>query len=114
MKFLFFTLYTTTTTTLNLSQASSLSVVLGRPSPDHQINTKSICLSSGTLPKLSKTQRYGEAVEAKGTLKKNLLPPRWRLLMALIIQCLGCKTGGFDQITNKDAIILYCLANGLT
>ncbi|GJT82903.1 hypothetical protein Tco_1057245 [Tanacetum coccineum] len=57
------------------------------------------------------TIRYGEAVEAKGTLKKSLLPPRWRLLMAQIIQCLGGKTGGFDQISNKDAIILYCLAN---
>ncbi|GKE71697.1 hypothetical protein Tco_1529769 [Tanacetum coccineum] len=29
-----------------------LSVVLGKPSPDHQINTKNICLSSGTLLKL--------------------------------------------------------------
>ncbi|GJT38392.1 hypothetical protein Tco_0938257 [Tanacetum coccineum] len=54
---------------------------------------------------------YGEAVEAKGTLKKSLLTTRWRLLMAKIIQCLGGKTGGFDQITNKDANILYCLAN---
>ncbi|GKD92755.1 hypothetical protein Tco_1372592 [Tanacetum coccineum] len=59
------------------------------------------------------TIRYGEEVHAKGTLKKNLLPPRWRLLMAQIIQCLGGKTGGFDQINNKDAIILYCLANGV-
>ncbi|GKE27604.1 hypothetical protein Tco_1442988 [Tanacetum coccineum] len=33
--------------------------------------------------------------------------------MAQIIQCLGGKTGGFDQITNKDAIILYSLANGI-
>ncbi|GJS48074.1 hypothetical protein Tco_0598195 [Tanacetum coccineum] len=56
---------------------------------------------------------YGEEVLAKGTLKKSLLPPRWRLLMAQIIQCLGGKTGGFDQITNKDAIILYSLANGI-
>ncbi|GJX44666.1 hypothetical protein Tco_0261342 [Tanacetum coccineum] len=56
---------------------------------------------------------YGEAVPAKGTLKKSLLPPRWRLLMAQIIQCLGGKTRGFDQITNKDAIILYSLANGI-
>ncbi|GJX36920.1 hypothetical protein Tco_0248477 [Tanacetum coccineum] len=28
---------------------------------------------------------YGETVPAKGTLKKSLLPPRWRLLMAQII-----------------------------
>ncbi|GJY51719.1 hypothetical protein Tco_0442566 [Tanacetum coccineum] len=54
---------------------------------------------------------YGETVPAKRTLKKSLLPPRWRLLMAHIIQCLGGKTGGFDKITNKDAIILYSLAN---
>ncbi|GKC75306.1 hypothetical protein Tco_1126080 [Tanacetum coccineum] len=56
---------------------------------------------------------YGEVVPAKGTLKKSLLPPRWRLLMAQIIQCLGGKTGGFNQITNKDTIILYSLANGI-
>ncbi|GJV46161.1 hypothetical protein Tco_1430697 [Tanacetum coccineum] len=56
---------------------------------------------------------YGEAAPAKGTLKKSLVPPRCRLLMAEIIQCLGGKTGGFDQITNKDAIILYSLANGI-
>ncbi|GKB42838.1 hypothetical protein Tco_0887780, partial [Tanacetum coccineum] len=56
---------------------------------------------------------YGEEVSAKGTLRKSLLPPRWRLLMAQIIQCLGGKTRGFDQITNKDAIILYSLANGI-
>ncbi|GJS76362.1 hypothetical protein Tco_0726243 [Tanacetum coccineum] len=54
---------------------------------------------------------YGETVPAKGTLKKSLLPPWWRLLMAQIIQCLGGKTRGFDHITNKDAIILYSLAN---
>ncbi|GJV52376.1 hypothetical protein Tco_1448117 [Tanacetum coccineum] len=59
------------------------------------------------------TIRYEEEVSAEGTLKKSLLPPRWRLLMAQIIQCLGGKTGGFDQITNKDAIILYSLANGI-
>ncbi|GKE72730.1 hypothetical protein Tco_1534771 [Tanacetum coccineum] len=32
---------------------------------------------------------------------------------AQIIQCLGGKIGGHDQISNKDAIILYCLANGV-
>ncbi|GKC79007.1 hypothetical protein Tco_1129781, partial [Tanacetum coccineum] len=50
-------------------------------------------------------------IRAKGTLKKSFLPPRWRLLMGQIIQCLGGKTGGLDQISNKDATILYCLAN---
>ncbi|GJX29773.1 retrovirus-related pol polyprotein from transposon TNT 1-94 [Tanacetum coccineum] len=58
-----------------------------------------------------KTIGYGETVPTKGTLEKSLLPPRWRLLMAQIIQCLGGKIRGFDQITNKDAIILYSLAN---
>ncbi|GKF29976.1 hypothetical protein Tco_0096318, partial [Tanacetum coccineum] len=52
-------------------------------------------------------------IEAKGTLKKSCLPPRWRLLMGQIIQCLGGKTGGLDQISNKDATILYCLGNGV-
>ncbi|GJY16270.1 hypothetical protein Tco_0386692 [Tanacetum coccineum] len=28
---------------------------------------------------------YGEEVSAKGTLRKSLIPPRWRLLMAQII-----------------------------
>ncbi|GJW87537.1 hypothetical protein Tco_0162877 [Tanacetum coccineum] len=45
------------------------------------------------------TIRYEEVVPTKGTLKKSLLPLRWRLLMA--------------QITNKDVIILYSLANGI-
>ncbi|GJR06740.1 hypothetical protein Tco_0529724 [Tanacetum coccineum] len=56
---------------------------------------------------------YKEEVSTKGTLKKSLLPPRWRFLIAQIIWCLGGKTEGFDQITNKDAIILYSLANGI-
>ncbi|GJT14441.1 hypothetical protein Tco_0861483 [Tanacetum coccineum] len=57
--------------------------------------------------------RYSGKIEAKGTLRKGFLPPRWRLLIAQIIQCLGGKTDGYDQITNKDAIILYCLANAV-
>ncbi|GJV72395.1 hypothetical protein Tco_1492390 [Tanacetum coccineum] len=57
--------------------------------------------------------RNGEIRPVKGTLKKSLLPPKWRLLMAQIIQCFGGKTGGFDQITNNDAIILYSIANGI-
>ncbi|GJS46732.1 hypothetical protein Tco_0596853 [Tanacetum coccineum] len=56
---------------------------------------------------------YNGEIGAKGTLKKSCLPPRWRLLMGRIIQCLGGKTGGLDQISNKDATILYCLANGV-
>ncbi|GKD03786.1 hypothetical protein Tco_1178760, partial [Tanacetum coccineum] len=30
--------------------------------------------------------------------------------MAQIMECLGRKTGGLDQINGKDAMILYCLA----
>ncbi|GJU12989.1 hypothetical protein Tco_1135385 [Tanacetum coccineum] len=56
---------------------------------------------------------YNGEIGAKETLKKSCLPPRWRLLMGQIIQCLGRKTGGLDQISNKDATILYCLANGV-
>nr|GEZ64186.1 hypothetical protein [Tanacetum cinerariifolium] len=33
--------------------------------------------------------------------------------MGQIIQFLGGKTGGLDQISNKDATILYCLANSV-
>ncbi|GJV15008.1 hypothetical protein Tco_1360331 [Tanacetum coccineum] len=54
---------------------------------------------------------YRGEIWAKGTLKKSCLPPRWRLLMAQIMQCLGGKIGGLDQISNKDATILYYLAN---
>ncbi|GKB55987.1 retrovirus-related pol polyprotein from transposon TNT 1-94, partial [Tanacetum coccineum] len=56
---------------------------------------------------------YNGEIRVKGTLKKSCLPPRWRLLMGQIIQCLGGKTGGLDQISNKDATILYCLADGI-
>ncbi|GJX71963.1 hypothetical protein Tco_0309134 [Tanacetum coccineum] len=62
------------------------------------------------------TIRYGETVPVKGTLKKSLLPPKWRLLMAQIIQCLRGKTGGFDQITKQDAsyCIVYQMGSTLT
>ncbi|GJY94731.1 retrovirus-related pol polyprotein from transposon TNT 1-94 [Tanacetum coccineum] len=56
---------------------------------------------------------YSREIKAKGTLKRGFLPPRWRLLIGQIIQCLKGKTSGFDQISNKDAIILYCLTNGV-
>ncbi|GJY03111.1 hypothetical protein Tco_0361263 [Tanacetum coccineum] len=56
---------------------------------------------------------YNREIGAKETLKESCLPPRWRLLMGQIIQCLGGKTGGLDQISNKDATILYCLADSI-
>ncbi|GKB02389.1 hypothetical protein Tco_0830478 [Tanacetum coccineum] len=34
-------------------------------------------------------------------------------LITYLTQCLGRKIGGLDQISNKDATILYCLANGV-
>ncbi|GKB99331.1 hypothetical protein Tco_0985468 [Tanacetum coccineum] len=39
-------------------------------------------------------------------------PPDEPTFKRLIVE-LGGKTGGHDQISNKDAIILYCLANGV-
>ncbi|GKC54936.1 hypothetical protein Tco_1077681, partial [Tanacetum coccineum] len=59
----------------------------------------------------TQTTLESREIGAKGTLKKSCLPPRWRLLMVQGIQCLGGKTSGLDQISNKDATILYCLAN---
>nr|GEY87694.1 hypothetical protein [Tanacetum cinerariifolium] len=58
-------------------------------------------------------ESYREEIGAKGTLKKSCLTPRWRLLMAQIMHRLKGKIGGLDQISNKDATILYCLANGV-
>ncbi|GKC28191.1 hypothetical protein Tco_1035485, partial [Tanacetum coccineum] len=54
---------------------------------------------------------YSGEIGAKGTLKRSYLPPRWRLLMAQVIQCFDGKIRGLDQISNKDATIMYCLAN---
>ncbi|GKA92992.1 hypothetical protein Tco_0814978 [Tanacetum coccineum] len=54
---------------------------------------------------------YSGEIRAKGTLKKSCLPPTWWLLIGQIIQFLGGKIGGLDQISNKDATILYYLAN---
>nr|GEU36487.1 hypothetical protein [Tanacetum cinerariifolium] len=51
--------------------------------------------------------RLGQKELSKGII----LHPRWRILMGQIIQCSGGKTGGLDQISSKDATILYCLAN---
>ncbi|GKE03192.1 hypothetical protein Tco_1395210 [Tanacetum coccineum] len=59
------------------------------------------------------TIRYSGEIRVKGTLKKAFLPPRWRLLMGQIIYCLGGKSGGHYQISNKDVILLYCLENGV-
>ncbi|GKD81256.1 hypothetical protein Tco_1348095 [Tanacetum coccineum] len=59
------------------------------------------------------TIRYRGEIGSKETLKKSCLPSRWRLLMAQIMHYLGGKIGGLDQISNKDATILYCLVNGV-
>ncbi|GKD44308.1 hypothetical protein Tco_1268953 [Tanacetum coccineum] len=68
----------------------------------HDLNGKSVNETEYEVP-----ERYSGPIKATDTLKKSFIPPRWRLLMAQIIQFLGGKTGGFDQISNKDAIILY-------
>ncbi|GJV25668.1 hypothetical protein Tco_1378363 [Tanacetum coccineum] len=44
---------------------------------------------------------YSGEIEAKGTLKKGLLPLRWRLLMVQIIQCLGVNLGRDHQLAKK-------------
>ncbi|GKF31746.1 hypothetical protein Tco_0101544 [Tanacetum coccineum] len=45
---------------------------------------------------------------------KEYLAKFWYLAKTLEnSKCLGGKTRGFDHITNKDAIILYSLANGI-
>ncbi|GJR10142.1 hypothetical protein Tco_0792794 [Tanacetum coccineum] len=50
---------------------------------------------------------YNREIGVKETLKKSCLPPRWRLLMGQIIQCLCGKIGGLNQISNKDATIMF-------
>nr|GEU46384.1 hypothetical protein [Tanacetum cinerariifolium] len=54
---------------------------------------------------------YSGKIGAKETLKKSFLPPRWRLLMGQIIQCLdqtksirdGLKIAHADSSTNKES-----------
>nr|GEV27337.1 hypothetical protein [Tanacetum cinerariifolium] len=55
---------------------------------------------------------YNEPITT-GNLKNSCLPPKWQLLIAKIIHCLGGKTVGYNQITTKYAMILHCLANGV-
>nr|GEW39422.1 uncharacterized mitochondrial protein AtMg00810-like [Tanacetum cinerariifolium] len=74
---------------------------------------QSVAMSSAEAEYVAAVGWYREEIRAKGIRKKSCLTPRWRLLMAQIMQCLGGKTGGLDQIANKDATILYCLANGV-
>ncbi|GJX20836.1 hypothetical protein Tco_0223513 [Tanacetum coccineum] len=89
-----------------LSLISSQSVAFIKPLLSfHHTNMRTTLGSSGSL--LSKS------IKATRTLKKSFLSPKWRLLMAQIIQCLGGKTVGHDQLTTKDEMILYCLANGV-
>ncbi|GKA23723.1 hypothetical protein Tco_0709756 [Tanacetum coccineum] len=87
----------------------------GSSSPDITPKEEPVTLDRPKSPNLflHATQGTMGRLGKKGTLKKSCLPPRWRLLMGQIIQCLGGKTGGLDQISNKDATILYCLANGV-
>ncbi|GKA58039.1 hypothetical protein Tco_0757227 [Tanacetum coccineum] len=45
--------------------------------------------------------RYSGEIRAKRTLKKSFLPPRWRLLMAQIIQCLDYAKLIWEDIIHK-------------
>ncbi|GJS33011.1 retrovirus-related pol polyprotein from transposon TNT 1-94 [Tanacetum coccineum] len=50
----------------------------------------------------------------RNALRAHYLPQSSRYVTPpSLAVCLGGKSGGHDQISNKDAIILYCLANGL-
>ncbi|GKC65652.1 hypothetical protein Tco_1098250 [Tanacetum coccineum] len=60
----------------------------------------------------------------KGDIELHFIPTQYQLAdiftkpldeptFKRLICELGGKTGGFDKILNKDAIILYCLANGV-
>nr|GEU53269.1 hypothetical protein [Tanacetum cinerariifolium] len=114
--------------TSNLNPAHFLNINQGGIHGEVGLNTFRNAISAHYLPHSSEyvappsidvvrkwlpTIGYGEDVSTKETLRKSLIPTRWRLLMAQIIQCLGGKTGRFDQITNKDAIMLYSIANGI-
>ncbi|GJT57240.1 retrovirus-related pol polyprotein from transposon TNT 1-94 [Tanacetum coccineum] len=44
---------------------------------------------------------YNGEIGVKGTLKKSCLPPRWRLLMGLIIQCLDYAKIIWEDLINK-------------
>ncbi|GJV67993.1 retrovirus-related pol polyprotein from transposon TNT 1-94 [Tanacetum coccineum] len=112
-----------TKTTSKWFLISFQSVALGRHSPGHPPNTRNTLLNFDILPRANyqaylmdydepptkelvkqwfPTIGYGGLIEANGTLKKSFLPPRWRLLMAQIIQCLGGKTGRKKSGTAKD------------
>ncbi|GKE22233.1 hypothetical protein Tco_1433745 [Tanacetum coccineum] len=75
---------------------------IGAHYSDKYVDSPSLAIVKPWFAKI----RYNGEIGVKVTLKKSCLPPRWRLLMGQIIQCLGGKTGGLDQISNKDAIIL--------
>ncbi|GJY83745.1 hypothetical protein Tco_0497121 [Tanacetum coccineum] len=74
---------------------SSSNVVSERHSVNLQINIRSIFLSYGTLPKPSRTQR--------NTIEAHYLSYSTEYV----------ATPPLETILNKDAIILYCLANGV-
>nr|GEU68600.1 putative reverse transcriptase, RNA-dependent DNA polymerase [Tanacetum cinerariifolium] len=47
---------------------------------------------------------YNREIEVKGTLKKSCLPPRWRLLMGQIIQCLAHKYDNEELTINPTQV----------
>lgn len=58
--------------------------------------------------------QIGYSDKLTGTLRKRGLAPNWKLLMTLIIQCIGGNTGGYDQINSMHEIVMYGLANGVS
>ncbi|GJZ63562.1 hypothetical protein Tco_0619983 [Tanacetum coccineum] len=94
--------------------------------PDHPNKKTFICVSDFISKFLEETNKVWFSTPTGGikgevglTSFKNdnginyLSHSRNYVTPSTIETCLGGKTGGYNQITNKDAIILYCLENGV-
>ncbi|GKD47112.1 hypothetical protein Tco_1271757 [Tanacetum coccineum] len=110
MRFPSFTFLTQTQTTIKLSHTSSLNVVLGRHSQEHPTNTK-----RGILGEVGFTT-FRNSIGANylsHSTKYAEVPPLETVRAWFSTIGYKGKTGGFDQILNKDATILYFLSNGV-
>jgi hypothetical protein len=45
---------------------------------------------------------------------KNLFCPKWRFLTHTLLQCMGSKSGGWDQFSTDIALVIVCLSQGRT
>ena len=45
---------------------------------------------------------------------KNLFCPKWRFLTHTLLQCMGSKSGGWDQFSTDIALAIVCLSQGRT